>query len=311
MNYIFLDLEWNQPFGKAEIVTRSVPLYGEIIRIGAVKLDEAMNETDRFQGCVIPKYYKKMNRCVGKVTGLSGASITYGQPFSKEYERFEKWCGDDCIILTWGSEDERILDSNLAIHKMDRAHPKFYDIQKIFAYKTMGTGKQYSLISAVEHLGLPAELKAHDALNDAVYCARVGVAMSFSEYIGGYEQMLREIEEYRSEKYFRTFMNVESVESAMKNKRIILCRCPVCRRIMKRSKWVFYNPTGVICCCECKNHGEYYSRLKMKKCADGTYAVTKKYTRMTEEYREFYNRNAAKESSGSVSQTDGKEITVQ
>ena len=44
---------------------------------------------------------------------------------------------------------------------------------------------------------------------------------------------------------------------------------------------------------------------------DGTYAVTKKYTRMTEEYREFYNRNAAKETLGHESQTDNDKLTVQ
>lgn len=286
-------MEWNQPRGKSNTVTEPVPLHGEIIRIGAVKIDEKMQETDRFHCCVIPKYYRKINFSVSKVTGLSGEAITYGQKFPLAYDRFSEWCGEDCIILTWGSEDEKMLDTNLAVHGMDTAHPKFYDLQKVFAHRIMGDSKQYSLMWAIEYYGLPVELRAHDALNDAVYCSRVGLSMDFFQYIGEYEAMLREAEENKQEKYIKTYLNVESVESAMKNKRITLCRCPKCRRIMKRSKWVFCSSSSVISCCECKTHGQYYARIKMKKCPDGTYSVTKKYIRLTGENREFYERTAA------------------
>ena len=289
-------MEWNQPNGKSNTVTEPVPLHGEIIRIGAVKISEDMQETDRIHVCVIPKYYKKMNSTVKRVTGLSGASITFGQRFPEAYERFADWCGEESVILTWGSEDEKMLDTNLLVHKMDRSHPKFYDLQQIFARRIMGDSRQYSLMAALEHFGIPCELKAHDALNDAVYCARIGVSMDFSRYLEGYEDMLREAAEEKQEKYFRTFMNVRSIEAAMSGKRITFCRCPRCRRIMKRRKWVFYSETLVINCCECKDHGEYYVRIKMKKCPDGTYAVTKKYTRLTPEYREFYLRASELES---------------
>lgn len=292
-------MEWNQPSGKSNTVTEPVPLHGEIIRIGAVKVNEKMQETDRFHCCVIPKYYKKMNSFVGKVTGLSGASISFGQKFPLAYSQFTDWCGDDCIILTWGSEDEKMMDANLAVHDMDVSHPRFYDLQQIFAHRIIGTGKQYSLQAAVEHYELSWDLKAHDALNDAVYCSRIGLSMDFSRYIGEYEDMLREAEEQRQEKYFSTYQNVGSPSEAMNSRRITLCSCPKCRRIMSRKKWAFCGETTAISLCSCKTHGEYYVRLKMKKCPDGSYSVTKKYARLNEEYKEFYLRSADKQEVGS------------
>ena len=55
MNYIFLDMEWNQPNGKANTVMSTVPLHGEIIRIGAVKSADGTTHSDKFYSCVIPR----------------------------------------------------------------------------------------------------------------------------------------------------------------------------------------------------------------------------------------------------------------
>ena len=118
---------------------------------------------------------------------------------------------------------------------------------------------------------------------------------NLSKYYDSYEDMLREVNEEKHEKYYRTYMNIKSVEEAMSSRRITFLRCPRCRRIMKREKWVFYSETSAVNCCECREHGGYYVRLKMKKCPDGTYAATKKYTRLTSEYRDFYLRWADSE----------------
>ena len=42
MYCIVLDLEWNQPFSTRSMVTTPVRLPGEIIQIGAVKLNERL-----------------------------------------------------------------------------------------------------------------------------------------------------------------------------------------------------------------------------------------------------------------------------
>lgn len=228
MNYIFLDMEWNQPNGKANTVMSTVPLHGEIIRIGAVKSADGTTLSDKFYSCVIPRYYKKMNYAVGRVTGLGTAAMTYGVKFTLAYEQFLEWCGEDCIILTWGGEDEKILEANLAVHGMDmKAHPKFCDLQIIFARRILCDGRQHSLQSAVEHYGIEMNLRAHDALNDAYYAACVGLKMGFADYLTQYADMIAEAERIRSEKYFRTYQNIRSASEAMYGRRIRTCRCPV------------------------------------------------------------------------------------
>ena len=57
---IVLDLEWNQPFSTRSMVTTPVRLPGEIIQIGAVKLNERLEIVDTFKVMVKPKYYPHM-----------------------------------------------------------------------------------------------------------------------------------------------------------------------------------------------------------------------------------------------------------
>ena len=54
MNYIILDMEWNQAFDKSQMVTEPILLRGEIIEIGAVKTDENFNAIDAFKAYVRP-----------------------------------------------------------------------------------------------------------------------------------------------------------------------------------------------------------------------------------------------------------------
>lgn len=294
MNYIFLDMEWNQPNGKANTVMSTVPLHGEIIRIGAVKSADGTTLSDKFYSCIIPRYYKKMNHAVGRVTGLGTAAMTYGVKFTLAYEQFLEWCGEDCIILTWGGEDEKILEANLAVHGMDmKAHPKFYDLQAIFARRILCDGKQHSLQSAVEHYGIEMNLRAHDALNDAYYAACVGLKMGFADYLTQYDDMIAEAERIRSEKFFRTYQNIRSASEAMYGRRIRTCRCPVCRRLMKTGKWIRTAQNIAINCAECSEHGEYSARIKVTPCPDGSFSATRRFVRLTAEFRESYEKALA------------------
>lgn len=60
MNYIVLELEWNQPYSMKSMIRSPVYLQGEIIQISAVKLDEQFNLLDTFKIMVTPKYYRFM-----------------------------------------------------------------------------------------------------------------------------------------------------------------------------------------------------------------------------------------------------------
>ena len=57
MNYIVLDLEWNQSYRGKEYSIEEMPF--EIIQIGAVKLDEHKNITGRWERIIRPVEYVK------------------------------------------------------------------------------------------------------------------------------------------------------------------------------------------------------------------------------------------------------------
>ena len=77
MNYIVLDLEWNQPVSAKSMVRTPVSLYGEIIQIGAVKLDENYHILDTFKIMVAPKHYRKMHKKVTKLTKITTKDLQY------------------------------------------------------------------------------------------------------------------------------------------------------------------------------------------------------------------------------------------
>ena len=57
MNYIVLDMEWNQPWPGSPPAKKvlPVPIRGEIIQIGAVRLTADQPVADEFQVMVRPK----------------------------------------------------------------------------------------------------------------------------------------------------------------------------------------------------------------------------------------------------------------
>ena len=109
MNYIVLDLEWNQPFDMKSMVRSPVRLHGEIIQIGAVKLDESYHILDTFKIMVSPKHYTKMHKKVTKLTGITTEDLQYGFQFPVAFKYFRKWCGEEFAFLTWGPDDVEML----------------------------------------------------------------------------------------------------------------------------------------------------------------------------------------------------------
>ena len=112
MYYITLDLEWNQAYAqKALAIQRrlSCRLRGEVIQIGAVKLDENMQPCGSYQVIVKPKYFKKIHRHVSVLTGITQEQMDLGLPLAEAAEKFRKWCGRDFVFLTWGPDDIPML----------------------------------------------------------------------------------------------------------------------------------------------------------------------------------------------------------
>ena len=159
MNYVVFDLEWNQKTPDIPQVTKPVYLSGEIIEIGAVKLDDSFRVTEEFRVYVLPQFYTRMNDRVTRLTKIHGNYLKkHGIPFPEACRRFQRWCGEDYAFMTWSQSDLPMLTSNMLLHGMDVSGlPVCFDIQRIFDYEIMRSDRQYSLEAALSFLNLKGD----------------------------------------------------------------------------------------------------------------------------------------------------------
>ena len=84
MDYIVLDMEWNQPWPGSPSSKKPAgsAIRGEIIQVGAVRVLEDGTVADEFQVMVRPKVYRHLNRRVSKLTGIKETRLREeGIPF--------------------------------------------------------------------------------------------------------------------------------------------------------------------------------------------------------------------------------------
>lgn len=195
MNYIVFDLEWNQPKNRRCRVHSPINLSGEIIQIGAVKLNENLEEIDDFDVKIKPVFYPKINKEVEKLTGITDDDLKKCPGFEDAIGRFREWCGEDNIALTWGPSDIKILTENLIMYDMDCEWiPEDFDAQSMFDFQETMEGRCFSLDYAFYYFGLKG-IKAHDALNDARDTAAVIRCLDLKDFIHEEREYRKELEE--------------------------------------------------------------------------------------------------------------------
>lgn len=183
MNYIVLDMEWNRPVSRNKKITSPVVLNGEIIQIGAVKLNERLEEIGCIDLKIKPVFYKKIHKDVEKLTSITDSDLADGLSFREAAERLKSWCGDDSVLLTWGPCDIRVLERNLIMHNLDCSWiPEAFDAQLMFDFQETMEDRPFSLDYAMYYFDLRGT-KAHDALNDARDTAAVIRELNLEEFI--------------------------------------------------------------------------------------------------------------------------------
>ena len=154
MNYIVLDLEWNQSYRGKEYSIEEMPF--EIIQIGAVKLDEHKNITGRWERIIRPVEYVKLHGKVSEMLGITEDELKVGDDFAGAAKEFIEWCGDDYEFITWGSSDLTEFQRNMKHFGVENNFPfpfMYYDLQKLYS-KVYSDGKtRRSLKMAIEELG--------------------------------------------------------------------------------------------------------------------------------------------------------------
>lgn len=292
MNYIVLDMEWNQPFNMKSMVKRPMILHGEIVQIGAVKLDENYHILDTFKIMVSPKYYTKMHKKVSQLTKITTEKLQYGFPFPVAFQHFKRWCGEEFTFLTWGPDDIEMLRNNMLLHEIDTEWlPNTYDVQLIFDHQIAKENRQVSLSDAMEKVGESA-LEAHDALNDARNTACICLHLDMVKGLGEYATLQKQMKCYGSHAKGRSqsAKAYSTREEALGDPEQIRFFCPTCGADVECTGFVRQNSDKFICVGKCENGDELFVRFKFTKCSDGTFGVARILYEMDEDNKSYYLR---------------------
>lgn len=285
MNYIVLDLEWNQcPNGKS---AEAEGLPFEIFDIGAVKLDEKMHIVDSFSCIIKPQVYTELHYIAKGLTHASMFELNKGRPFSEVANEFIEWCGKNYKMCTWGSSDLVELQRNLKYHGISNPfeYPLFYyDIQKMFSIDKEDGKIRRSLETAVDMLGIEKDMDFHNAYGDACYTAKVMQHLNL-DLVGSYYSIdiynlptdaKSEIRVCYGtyEKYITT--GYENREDLLSNEKLIGTRCYICgQNARKKIRWFTVNSKMHYCLAECKEHGFIKGRFRIREDEYGKYYATR------------------------------------
>lgn len=170
MDYIVLDIEFNGRKFASEL-----PM--EVIEIGAVRLNERLEQVDTFTSFIKPVYFAKLNSFIQKKTGIPQEEIDRADRFPAVSERFLQWLArsKSPIFITWGKEDMKRIILDTRMHKLSDQYwmeTPYFDLLKGFTgYK--GLTNDVSVEGALEMLELEGSGQAHRALDDAIMTAQI------------------------------------------------------------------------------------------------------------------------------------------
>ncbi len=233
MNYIVFDMEWNQPFSKETAIQSPIYLSGEIIQIGAIKLNEKAEAIDCIDLLVAPTFYKKLHYRIKKMTGITKEDLQGKKNFKEAVKEFREWCGTDCLLLSWGYDDIQQLRDNLLMHDMEEDWlPPCLNLQGIFNHQIAHENRQFSLEYAMEQLNIIPSLQVHNAFNDAIYTARVARCLDLKEGIRNYQE-LNGLLWYSMHSTKDIFPPCRTPEKALANPALKKVSCPICGKILK------------------------------------------------------------------------------
>ena len=304
MNYIVLDMEWNQPWPGSPSSKKVLPvnIRGEIIQIGAVRINEEQFVEDEFQIMIKPKYYRHLNRRVSKLTGIKEAKLREeGVSFPEAIELFRRWCGEDIVFLTWGFDDIGILRENLRLFGLEEDWTeRWFNAQMIFNAQTDGSTSQKSLKTAMEMFSIQATRPAHDALGDAYHTALICAMLNLKKGMAEYGAALKshdngfhgaELPGCLDRKVFYDYTDKRAALAAMSGEENL---CPLCGSRMLGSRWFAQPGHRYMDLATCPEHGKFLIRVRLSTQPDETVRVSRLTYEATSEAAQAYARRAEK-----------------
>lgn len=304
MNYIVLDLEWNQAPGGKSYSNKNLPF--EIIEIGAVKLNSNFKEIGRFSELIKPRVYKNINHIIGGITHLDASELKNARSFKEVTDAFLEFCGTNYIFCTWGILDLLELQRNMKYYGMkpiSKGPICFIDVQKIFALQNEGKKYQHTLEYAVDFCKIEKDIPFHRAFADAYYTAKVLRTIK-RKYRKKYSFDTYRIPESKKEEVHITFdtyykyisKGYDKKSDAFKDDEVSYCGCYLCKRkTTEVIPWFSHNNKHYYSVSKCKRHGFIKSKNRIRKNESGKVFVIKTMKRISEDEKnlllEKYQKN--------------------
>lgn len=292
MNYVVLDLEWNQANGVKEHEVPAIPF--EIVEIGAVKLSadgsrcpggngkpmEGKGLKSEFSQLIRPSVYHEMNQATGRLIHLRMKELKKGRPFPEAAEAFFRWCGEEEYrFCCWGGSDLTELQRNMEYYHMKplSGGPIAYlDVQKLFSIAFEDGKSRKSLEHAVDFLRLEKDIPFHRALGDAHYTAII-----LAKILREKPSVLRNVsydvfhppKDRKSEikVQFDNYMKYiskefDSKEEAFADREVASSKCYLCHRnLRKKIRWFTPNGRHYFCLAYCEKHGYLKGKIRIRK----------------------------------------------
>lgn len=306
MNYIVIDLEWNQSNTGEEPEVKEIPF--EIIDIGAIKLNSEKMMIDEFNQLVKPAVYQHMHKITSNLIHLHMKDLQKGRPFVEVMGDFLSWCGEDYIFCTWGPLDLYELQRNMRYYHMEPLAGKpicFLDVQKLFSIAFEDKKQRRSLEYAIDYLKIEKDIPFHRAFSDAYYTARILSCLE-EEILENYSIDTYILPKNRQEEIhvmFHDYMKYISKEfpdkqRALEDREVISTKCYLCHKnLRKKIRWFSPNGKHYYSVSHCPVHGYMKSKIRIRKSeSDSIYVIkTSKFISEEDCQKILLKREAAKE----------------
>ena len=303
MNYIVLDLEWNQPRDGIKIEDRDLPF--EIVEIGAIMLNAKFKMIGEFSELVKPVVYNRMNEVTSHLIHMNMKELKSGRIFKEVCEDFLKWAGEDYIFCTWGNIDLLELQRNMAYHKIapltDGPLP-YLDVQKLFSIAYEDKKIRRNLEYAVDYLQIKKDIPFHRAFSDAYYTAKVLAAFDSPDVYLNVSYDTYHIPASRKKEIHVLFSDYakyiskgfDDKNAAMMDREVTSTKCYLCNKPLKKQvRWFSSNARHFYSISYCEKHGHMKGKIRLKKTDDGRIYAIKTLKFVTpEEVGEIYAKKA-------------------
>ncbi len=291
MNYIILDLEWNQSSTGKEEVSKILPF--EIIEIGAIKLNNERKMASEFSELVKPQVYHEMHRITRRLIHLQMEQLEKGHPFTEVMAQFREWCGEDYIFCTWGPLDLTELQRNIrfyALEPLSDGPIRFLDVQKLFSIAYEDRKSRRTLEYAIDYLSIEKDIPFHRAFSDAYYTGKI-LSLLNEQVLTNYSFDVFHLPKDKETEIHVIFDNYAKYISrgfadkiqALEDKTVTSTKCYLCHRnLRKKIRWFTPNGKHYYSVSYCDRHGYMKSKVRIRKAEDGRVYVVKTEKFITE-----------------------------